>query len=170
MSTPSCRTSSERASAWACAAIDRNPCGPPSQRHQISGPSSARERRMTSPASGNRRGRTGGRGEPTGAADGADTASLDAAVQGRPPVRSAHHGGARCQHHGPRVALRDRRPRARVLRRRRPAAVPGRWRRGWRHRRRASAPGAAQVASERSWPWASASTAASSPSSRTKRW
>ena len=34
------RTSTDRASAWACAAMLRYPCGPPSQRHQISGPPS----------------------------------------------------------------------------------------------------------------------------------
>ncbi len=39
MSTPSWRTSTDSASACACAAMDRNPCGPPSQRHHISGES-----------------------------------------------------------------------------------------------------------------------------------
>ena len=46
MSTPPYRTSTDSASAWACAAMDRNPCGPPSQRHHISGESAASVRRI----------------------------------------------------------------------------------------------------------------------------
>ena len=67
MSTPPCRTSSDRASAWACAAMERKPCGPPSERHQISGPPApsrrVRLRRIVRPASAKCAGRSAGRSD-----------------------------------------------------------------------------------------------------------
>ena len=48
------------ASAWACAAMLRYPCGPPSQRHQISGAPFPSVRSSVIPASANREGRDRG--------------------------------------------------------------------------------------------------------------
>ena len=150
MSTPSCRTSNERASAWACAAMDRKPCGPPSHRHQISGPSSARERRMTRP----------GVGEPTWpdrVVVAADVTARERRARrpGLPPSKAGHQlrraqqCGARGQDRSPWIALgvvdHERAPLVAVTLPRRPAG--GIQDGGSRHR--ASAPGAAHVGSDR---------------------
>ena len=116
----------DSASAWACAAIDRKPCGPPSHRHQISGrprPASAaapaRRRRSDAAA---RCGRPVDPAWPVRRARPAATPRRSAAARGHQSQAPNSAAPAR-QQRRPSGSRSGRRAPARGPRRRRPAAA-----------------------------------------------
>ena len=150
-----------KASAWACAAMDRKPCGPPSHRHQISGPSSAGAQQNQA-----------GLGEPAWSLCGARELTLargprtgawvplanEGHQQGRPTGRRRWTGGAHGSRSGSSTTPRPSSPSpcrgGRPVTSTMAAAASSIW------------ASRAQVVSDSGCPCASASTAATSPSSR----
>jgi hypothetical protein len=158
------------ASACACAAMERKPCGPPSQRHQISGRSRTGVRSSTRPASGTRRALRRRRAPRSGAPSAARTSPRRL---GAPRATSAARRADVVRPRG-RAAQGSSRGRRRRARAPRPVAPAG----AGRRRRRATAAAASSmrarschVASGQRERWRRPpSTAPTSASSSTKRW
>ena len=95
----------DRASAWACAAIERNPCGPLSQRHQISGPSAGSDRKIVIPASSKCHGRLADRSGSGRRRPGRQERAGHARLRWRPPLGGAEERLPEGEERLPAVAL-----------------------------------------------------------------